>query len=444
MTDVKIAYDKLEAKRKAYNLLWEYYEGDQPLVYSVEKLKEVFLRAGVTFNENWCAVVVDSVIERLQLSGMSVTNSAEQTEALTALLVDTELNLEDDSVHLATLVCGEAFLIAWLGEDEKPEAYYNDPRLCHVEYSADNPHKKEWAAKMYLDGDRTRLTLYYPDQLEYYSAETAHLTNSSSFTLIPEEEAGANPADNPYGEIPVFHFRRDRREIVSELKNVTPIQDGINKLIADMMVSAEFSAFRQRWIISDGDTSKLKNAPNELWTIPPSDGIGQRSQVGQFEATDLSNYTDAIQGKVQAVSAISRTPAHFFFSTGTVPSGEALIALEAPLNKKARRLTGILGRTWQQVARFLFLLQGQSIEAKDVQCAWDPVQTVQPRTEAEIIEISVRTGLPLVTVLRRQGWTQEEIDQMLKDRTEEQVAQQNSLAKALLEQQRQFSQGGGE
>ena len=68
--------------------------------------------------------------------------------------------------------------------------------------------------------------------------------------------------------------------------------------------------------------------------------------------------------------------------------------------------------------------------------------TVQPRTEAEIAEIWVRSGVPLETVLRRQGWSREQIDEMRKDRMQEQADAQNSLAKALLTQQRQFDRGG--
>ena len=44
-----------------------------------------------------------------------------------------------------------------------------------------------------------------------------------------------------------------------------PLQNAINKLVTDLMVAAEYGAFMQRWIISNADTSSLKNAPNEIW-----------------------------------------------------------------------------------------------------------------------------------------------------------------------------------
>jgi len=441
-SDVKVAYRAILAKRRAYNGLWKYYKGDQPLVYSVDLLEEVFKRAGTTFNENWCAVVVDSLLERLQMTRLTVTDSDEMTTVLQTMMTATELDLEEDSIHLATLVCGEAFLIAWLDANGNPEAYYNDPRLIHLEYDADNPHKKKWAAKMWSDHERWYMTLYYHDKIEKYMTKSLEAQEDKAFVLM-EEEGVENPVANPYGVIPVFHFRRVRHEIVSEIHNVTPIQDGINKLIADLMVAGEFGAFKQRWVISNSDTTNLKNNPNAVWEIPAASSDTQGTSVGQFDATDLSNFIDAIKAKVGSVSAISRTPHHFFFGTGQVPSGEALIALESPLNKKATRMASILGRTWQQVARFLFQLQGIEVPAELILPVWERPQTVQPKTEAEIRQISVSSGMPLVTVLRMQGWTEEQIDEMERDKSAETAAQNNSLAKALMAQQRAFDKNVG-
>jgi hypothetical protein len=44
--------------------------------------------------------------------------------------------------------------------------------------------------------------------------------------------------------------------------------------------------------------------------------------------------------------------------------------------------------------------------------------------------------------LRKEGWSDEELDQMLADKEEERQANTQSLAVALLNQQRAFDQGG--
>ena len=40
--DVKRAYEALKAKSADYSLLWRYYDGDHPLKYTAERLREVF------------------------------------------------------------------------------------------------------------------------------------------------------------------------------------------------------------------------------------------------------------------------------------------------------------------------------------------------------------------------------------------------------------------
>ena len=72
------------------------------------------------------------------------------------------------------------------------------------------------------------------------------------------------------------------------------------------------------------------------------------------------------------------------------------------------------------------------------------VASIQPRAQAEIRQLSVNAGLPLVTVLSDEGWTQAEIDQMTQDKEAEQTTATAGLGAALLAQQRQFDQGMGQ
>jgi hypothetical protein len=76
------------------------------------------------------------------------------------------------------------------------------------------------------------------------------------------------------------------------------------------------------------------------------------------------------------------------------------------------------------------------VPPKDITINFEPVETIQPRTEAEIIEILGRAGVPLVTILRRNGWSQAEIDQLIVDKDEERQANQASLGQALMQAQR--------
>ena len=105
-----------------------------------------------------------------------------------------------------------------------------------------------------------------------------------------------------------------------------PIQDGINILLINMMVTAEFSAAPMKYVISNAEgIEDLVVAPNRIWNIPAGDGLPGTpgTQVGQFPASDLQNYLVAIAHGVDAISAISRTPRHYFYGSQLPPSGRA-------------------------------------------------------------------------------------------------------------------------
>jgi hypothetical protein len=418
--DVARAHVALDAKALRYTMLWQYYDGVQPLVYSTERLRSIFQSINVRFSENWCGAVVNAATDRLNLTGFAVSGDDDATEYLAGLFEDANLGLESDDVHLAMLVCGEAFVIAWKEDAGEVDAYYNDPRLVHVQYDADNPRRMAWAAKRWVaDDDTYRLTMYYPDHIEYYytTAKAENVTDAQAY--MPAEIPSAA---NPYGKIPVFHFRRATRATRSELGDVIPLQDAVNKLFADMMVAAEFGAFRQRFVISDSDVSQLKNAPNELWNIPAGSGEGQGTSVGEFAQTDLGMYLSAMDRLAVTIAVITRTPKHYMLAQGGDPSGEALITMEAPLTRKVERYRERASATWKQVAAFMSLLAGRPIEAEDVTPVFDPIETTQPFTAAQTGVLKNQLGVSHKQLQRELGYTDSQIEQIATERAEQGAA----------------------
>jgi len=442
-TDLEQAVQALKAKNRPLTKLWQYYDGDQPLRYSTQRLQSVFNMIDVRFCMNWCEVVVNAVLDKLVLKRFVVSGNKGLTQKLNDLWLATEMKLSDDDVHLAMLVTGEAFVIVWDDLVVGLEAYYNDPLLCHLFYEPDHPIVKRLGTKWWAGDDGYMyLNLYYADKIEYYKtrSQTERVEEAKAFVL-------QDTAKHNFGEVPIYHFRRERRAIKSELSSsVLSLQDAVNKLLADMMVSAEFAAFRQRYIISNMDVKgQLKNAPNEIWNIPGGDGYGQGTSVGEFSATDLANFMAPIEKLATAVALITRTPRHYFFEkAGSNPSGEALMALEAALNAKAERYVERLQADWGRVAQALLRLEGAEVDRRKISTVFKDPRTLQPMTQAQARQTNVNAGVPLATVLRREGWSEEDIAQMAADKQEEQAAAQSSLASALLEQQRRFDQEQGQ
>lgn len=431
MSDLQRAFAALNGKVSEYDKLFNYAEGIQPLVYSTQRLIEAFRDIRAHFQQGWCSVVIDAAMDRIVLKGLAALD-ADQTRQLAQVWHGNQVQLEAYEAHRSALITGEAFVIVWKNEAGEFEIYYNDPRLCHVFYEADNPKKKEFAAKWYADESEGtwRMTLYYEDRLEYYSSNSKDRP-STARSFHPDEEAPVAP--NPYGEIPVFHLRTSRSGAKSDMNGILSLQDAVNKLLADMMVAAEYGAFKQRYVISNADTGALKNSPSEIWSIPAGDGVGQQTQVGEFSETNLGMYLDAIDKLASSIGVISRTPKHYFYTAGANLSGEALLAMESPLVKRVVQREENFSPTWQEIGAFILKLESnQVVEPAEIMTVWAPPSTIQPRTEAETRQLAVTAGLPLITQLRREGWAESDIKMMQQDQADQQSANTADVGSSLL------------
>ena len=427
-TDPERAYDALTEKRARYDLLYAYYDGNQPLVYSTEHLADVFRKIEARWVQNWMSVVVDSALERLTFKGFEVDETAggskAASEKLTELGAATSLEIEAYDVHKDALICGEGYLLAWPDEEGGFDLYANDPRLVHAFYEPDRPKVMDMAAKWWRAGDATLLNLYYVDRIEHWVGPK-HPRSGRSF--VPLESGGldesgdliaADPVEeNPHECIPVFHFRTTRRGPGGELRSLVSAQDAVNKLLADMMVASEFGSFPQRYVITEQDTSKLKIAPGQLWSFTPADEGVQPTAAGSFPPVDVQQYLGAMDKLAASIAIVSRTPKHYFFGQGGDPSGEALIAMEAPLVKKCEHYGELFGQSWRELAVFMLNASNVKVEPGAVSAVWDSMQTQQPVSTTTALLNYVKATMPLPTALRELGWGPDELKQLEDDQS---------------------------
>lgn len=433
MNDLERAFKALQSKQLACTRNQKYYDGTEELVYSAARLREAFGDKLTRFEENWCAVVVESTLDRMNLKEFDVLNDKSADEAIDAIWKNNDLWLDADEVHRDALIQSESFVIVWPNELGIPQMYHNPARMCQIFYRSENPKIKRFAAKWWMDElEKWHITLYYPDRLEYWVSENK---DAQSATAFKKEKVDAR---NPYGAIPVFHFR-----CKGEIENVLSVQDAINKLFSDMMVAAEFGAFKQRWVISNSDMEQLKNAPNQIWNIPAGDGVGQATQVGEFSGEELTKYFSGIDKLANYVSIVTRTPKNYLVDVGAGVSGDALIAMEAPLAHKVDKLIANFSKTWKEIAIFMLKLKNFQVSSRDVQPVWGRTRSEQPIAEMQAVNFAVSSGIPVKTVLRKQGWSKAELAQMDKDKAEEEKAK-SSLAKTLLESARNNADANNE
>ena len=117
--------------------------------------------------------------------------------------------------------------------------------------------------------------------------------------------------------------------------------------------------------------------------------------------------------------------------------------MEAPLNKKVDRLQA---RFVPDVARPVLVpgagWVGRPVPSQSIWAQYEEPETVQPNTEAlRYRELPCGPGMPLTTVLRDEGWDEEDLAQMEEDKQAERVAQASYADAVLSQAQRQFDAG---
>lgn len=428
METLEKALCMLSAKGRPMSRLWDYYDGKHPLVFTSEKLQAIFQKQAA-FSENWCQIIVDAVLERLVLEGFSTVKDKAAQDSLKELYENTYLELESVDIHKAALVCGESFLVVdWNDEEKRFETYYNDPKSVTVSYEELNPRLMSWAAKWWKDEKSVMMTIYTKEVIKYFRALKG---KDSQHDLRAQDFKEYQPAQmNTWGRIPVFHFRRELRGIHSILNTgVLRIQDAANKVLSDTMVTSEFTGFQQRWVIGnvEMDEGRVRQSPGSVLLIPGAAPEEQQVQTGTYQPSELTGLVSLLEHFASAIGGITGIPKHYFFKMGDAPSGEALIAMEAQLTQKVKQQAKVFGVTWREVMAFLLSVsERKTTQQNDIVTLWAPAQTVQPLTQAQVRQTNQTAGIPIVTQLRDEGWSDEELDEMRKDKMDEQVASAGS------------------
>lgn len=456
------ALKSLASRRAKYERYRAYYEGEQRVTFIAETLRKAF---GNKIDQqdavdNFCGSVVDAVADRLQITGFTVNGESDDQspirERTQAIWKRNHMNRRSGEVHTEALTTGDGYLIVWPadGPEDSPREAVLWPQLATevtVKYDDESPERITRAAKVWFDEDakRWRCTLYYPDAiLRYATPET-----SAGATTWPTDGTRFQPwapdgiateVGNEYGVVPVFHFGNNARTNSfgrSELADVIPLQNSLNKTNARMEVAEEFFAAPQRWAIGwEPETDELTGKPKPtrmhplemLWT---AGGDGEnRPAFGEFAASSPEGLLKSAGEKKADIARVSKTPMHILMlSSDQAPSGEALKTAETPFVKKINDRHRDYGSDWGDVMELALRIEGVKLpDGTDLETTWeDPA----PRSEVDSWSTAVlqkQAGVSVEQLLRERGYSDADIERMAEER-----------AAAIETAQRAFDAGAG-
>lgn len=446
--DLEWALEDVRARAPKLKMYVDYYAGRHRLLFASAKFKDTFGDLFREFADNMCDEVVDGISDRFQLLSWSAND-----DTLNKRADDLWEYSRGDSRLGATIKHGfregDGFTIVQQDERGRYRAYDQDPAQIAVRYSVSIPDQVELVAKVWRDGRRYRVNLYYPDRWEKYASRglsnDGGVPKASAFQLLEstdKDNDDAGPVTDPdvEGVIPVFHYPNGSPGDYGQslLHGVIPLQDAFNKSIADMLVTMEAHAAPQRWArgieprldpITGREVDPFKDAhvPGSIVHTGSKDAM-----FGQFDPASLDAFLSVQdQFKLDIVYKGKLPPYAATFRSGSsaLPSGVALLVLEGRTTKLVRDRHRDWGHELRREHAYAVSLDaGITVEPGDLEDQWAPAETRDEKALLETLIMKKDLGVPETKLLSEAGYDQDDIDKWLEAAGEREVDEATALS----------------
>lgn len=405
---------KIEEPAARFADLDRYYTGTQPLAFlSPESRRALGDRFG-RLATNLPRLAVTSLAERLRVTGFTGADVWPDW-------LRNDLDQDSGVAHREGLLFGASYVIVWADQFGRPKVTVESAKQVAV-LTDPGTRRITAAVKRWETAKTTEAVVYLPTEIIRLRAEQTGAT-TAGFTVVETLE-------NPLGVVPVVRLKNSDRLLddgVSEIDDLRPLVDGLNKLLADMLTTSEYVGRPRRWatgieleeqdvLDDDGNPTGETEAVNP---IPEGDRAmiseNDSAKFGQLEAAGLDGYSTAVDVLLRQAMAVSALPAHYVGQLSDTPaSADALRAAEASLTARAEARQASFGRSWEDVARLMVAVRdGVDPQRVDVRVTWADAATRSIAQEADAVVKLYQAGLlPASYALKRLGYSDTEVTEI--------------------------------
>ncbi|UTM38320.1 phage portal protein [Rhodococcus pyridinivorans] len=407
---LQLLLQELDSKQAQIALHEQYYTGNQPLSYLSPEAKVALGTRFGRLSSNLPRLAVTSLAERLRVVGFTVGGTP--APELWQTWLRSDMDQLGGVAHREALALGRSYAIVWADrtgkaritvESARQVAALTDPGSRQIVAAV-----KRWESVTPAGlPDKAYAVLYLPDRIERYVSES---TAAAAYKL-------QDTIDNPLGVVPVVQLRNTDRLLddgTSEMADLIPLVDALNKTLADMLVGSEYYARPRRWAtgieLVEDEHGHVENP------FPEGDRMliseAPESKFGQLADADLASYEAAVRVLTSQIMAVSALPAHYIGSLTAQPaSADALRASEASLTARAEARQHVFGRAWEQAGRIALAVDTQRHPDEfDVRVQWADPSTRSLAQEADaVVKLFTAGLLPASAALARLGYSDDEI-----------------------------------
>lgn len=456
--DLAEGWEALEEALPAYKEAEQFAQGRAGEIFANQRMRIALQNVSRKYRFNVCETVIKSLMAKVKLRSIAV---GDQPEATKWLREQYELNqMVTYWPHLFELAgtYGDAYLMTWDEFGSDGEATGNlvytvlDPKHCRLLYDPENERVprfgiRRWTVKRAGEElKRWRVDLLYGSRIEHWvsqpgvkAGENKGFSPEDWERVTDPEDEMAEETENPYGVVPLQHFRTDLVYGKPVHRNAYGPQNALTKMLVSQVTTSDSQTFRERWrLLEEG--GELDNASDDpIWdddadasetdlklTDTSASGPGAEhifsgtKAVGEFAVTDPQAFLGPAEFYMRLAAQFTRSPFHYFDPSGDVPSGESLKTADAPLTEKANAWKEQhLESALIQHAR-LSLLMGGKGDAKDkpILVSWEPSETATTKDEWETVKLKQDLGVPQGQTLVEAGYEAETVEEWLNQDAE--------------------------
>ena len=404
----------------------------------------------------WLRLVVKAPVQRLRVDGFRTDATADaDMEVWKRVWKANKLGSRQRMVYEDAVAHGRGVVEIAPPESEGGAPFVGvvSPSQVWVEYQPESPFTPMWAVKTWEDqlpnGATTVNAAVYTDETITQFLDVRGLNTAAV-------------SKNVIGRVPFVEFRPEWDSLgrpLSMIRPLFPMQRAIDTMRFDLLLSAQFSAYRQRIVTgfdpviyddkgipvfkTDKDGKIKTDAegnPIPATVSPGRPGVdrlmafpGADTKVFDLAESNLNNYVSTIKMLVQQLAAISQVPPQYLLGDMANLSGEALDAAESTLGALVDDLKREFSSSWEEVVHLADLAVGGEGVGLASEVIWGDAVAKSFGQVVDGVTKLVTTGFPYEAAWEMlPGATQVKVQQWL-DMAEEERAMGNPYARALTE-----------
>jgi hypothetical protein len=383
----------------------EYLAGRHRLRFATDKFRETY---GSLFGytvDNWCRLVINAVVERLQVNGVAMNATrAGSDDPAWGLWQRSFLDADQGIAHTDAMVCRRSFLLVTRDAQGRGRISVEDPACVTVRVAPEDRRRRLAGLKHVTASDGSEIAwVHLPGRVAVFR-------RAPKAKEWERQDALSGPVRGADGEVlvvPMVNQPDAAGDGWSDLTEVIPTQDNINKLGIDAMVGSEASVYTWKAIMGwePGPGDHLAEGPGVVNAFKDAD-----TKLQEFRPADLAGVLSARAAQIESLSARTRTPPHYLLGQMVNVSGDALKAAETGLVAKVRERQRWFGEAWEEALRLGLQLEGRDMAgAERAEVLW---ANPESRSEVQLADALVKlaeVGFPIERLMKIYGLSPEEI-----------------------------------